>query len=193
MRNRFLHGLVPMVSFGLVMAQTPEAPAPVLAVNTPVVMELLGEISTKKAMPDDFFDLVVCEDVLVGTVVAIPAKAKAVGQIVDSQKARTFGTPAKLLLAIRYVETERGRIPMKFFQPAIGEDRINKASGMALIPVAGLFMAFMKGGQIILPPGTKLIAKVAKDTPLGIPAVTPPVPSPLPAPETADSPKGNTP
>ena len=166
-------------------------PAPMLARNTPVVVELLTEISTEKVLPDDFFDLVVAEEVRVGTVVAIPAKAKVKGQIVDSKAAGVFGAPAKLLLAIRYVDTEGGRIPLKFFQPTAGEDRSNAA--MHLTFLVGPFAAFMRAGQIALPAGTRLIAKVAKDTPLPAPAVIPQVPPTPPALEPADSPKGITP
>jgi len=155
-------------------------PAPVLEAGTLVVLEMDDEVSTATNKADDFFRLHVKVPVLVAGRVAIPAGAKAQGQVIDCQGPKIFGHPAKLLLAIRHAEVQGRRIPLRFLGPYRGEDRTQEGVVVSLIPVVGLFAPFIKGGDIILPAGTALVAKVAKDTPLPEPA-PPPVPPPPPA------------
>jgi hypothetical protein len=129
-------------------------------------MELLEEVSSKRSKPDDYFELHVLEPVFVNGQIVIPAKARAVGQVIDSQKSGIFGTPAKLLIAIRYADVGGKRIPMRFYEPRFGTDRTNVGIGIGVVPLVGIFAAFLHGGQIILPIGTVLVAKVAKDIPV---------------------------
>ncbi|HLO65526.1 MAG TPA: hypothetical protein VK188_00805, partial [Holophaga sp.] len=147
----------------------PAAPAPkppqVLEAGTLVVLEMDEQVSTGANKADDFFRLHVKTPVLVAGRVAIPAGAKALGQIIDCQGPKIFGHPAKLLLAIRHAEAEGRRIPLRFLGPYRGEDRTQEGVVVSFIPVVGLFAPFIKGGEIILPAGTALVAKVAKDTP----------------------------
>jgi hypothetical protein len=127
-------------------------------------MELLQEISTEKSKPGDFFDLRVPKPVLINNRTAIPAGARAVGQVIDSQEAGIFGNPAKLLITIRYVDLGAQRIALRLYQPSQGTDRTIEAMVMGVIPFVSLVSPFIQGGQIILPIGTQLIAKVSKDS-----------------------------
>lgn len=164
----------------------PAAPKPpqILEAGTLVILETDEEISTAANKADDFFRLHVRTPVLVAGRVAIPAGAKAQGQIIDCQGPKIFGHPAKLLLAIRHAEADGRRIPLRFLGPYRGEDRTQEGAVVSFIPLVGLFAPFIKGGEIILPAGTALVAKVAKDTPLPEPA-PPPVPQPPPAESSA--------
>jgi hypothetical protein len=148
--------------------------------NTLVTLELVQEISTSNASPDDFFELRVAEPVLLEGRVLIPAQARGQGQVVDAQGGGVFGSPAKLQLAIRYVEVDGEQLPLRFYQPMMGEDKSKQGMAMGMIPVVGLFAPFVHAGDIILPPGTRLIAKVAKDI-----SIFPPSPPPDPLVPTA--------
>jgi len=166
---------------------TPSEEPLILPANTLVHVELLEEVSTLKSKPDDFFVLKVASPVYVRGQVVIPTGAEAVGQVIDSQKKGLFGNPAKLLIAIRHAKVARGTIPLRFYGPYQGEDKTKTATGLAFVPVLGLFSAFMKGGEVVLAPGTRLVAKVARDIPLKPTALV----IPTAATGVAVSPKGS--
>jgi len=153
-----------------------EASLPVLAARTLVPMELRDAISTKTARTGDYFDLRTTEPVLAQGRVAIPAGTRVVGQIIDAQKPGAFGSPAKLLLAIRYAEAGGIRIPLSLSRGTPGKDKSSQA--LALAVMVGVFSAFLRGDQIVLPAGTPLTAKVAKDTPFEFPPSEPPAADP---------------
>lgn len=127
--------------------------------GTLVQMELVDEVSTRKSKAGDFFKLRVAEAVRIQDRIAIPAGAKAVGQVVDSQAGGIFGNPARLVIAVRFVDLGNRLIPMFCSQASLGADRTREAMHLGLVPFAGPFAALIQGGEIILPAGTKLIAK----------------------------------
>lgn len=91
--------------------------------TTQVNLLLLQEISSKVARPDDFFDLQVMDPVQVPGGIAVPAGAKAVGQVIDAQKAGIFGSPAKLNITVRYMEAAGQQVPLRLYRPARGADK----------------------------------------------------------------------
>lgn len=149
--------------------------------NTLVDMELLQEVSTSRSKPDDFFSLVVSEAVLVDGRIAIPAKARAVGQVIDAQKSSVFGQPGKLLITIRYVEFDGQRVPMRLFRPSRGKDHTSEAMAAGCVPLVGLFALFVQGGEVVLPPGTVITGKVARDSAVPLVSVTPAITSVRPS------------
>jgi hypothetical protein len=159
----------------------------VLAKNTLVTLTLVDEVSSNNSKPDDLFELRVADPVLVQGRIVIPSGARAVGQVIDAQKGGIFGHPAKLLIAIRFVELESRKIPMRFYQPSQGNDRTTQATVLALVPIAGLFAPFIRGGEIVLPPGVQLVAKAAEDTPMQLPPPTQPAAA-LAAPDPGTAP-----
>lgn len=160
-------------------APAPEAAAPAPAPaaggilvpkNLLLNLEVVNEVSTKTANPDDFFKLRLAKDLVLDDKVVIPAGTPAVGQVIDSQAPGAFGVPGKLLVAIRFLELGDQKIPLRLYKASEGEDRTSLGTAIGL--AAGPFVALVRGGHVVLAPGQILVAKIAKDT-----SVVPPVPA----------------
>ena len=164
-----------------VAAEPSRAEGAVIPARTTVVLELLQPISTRTAKPGDRFELRVLEALLIAGHVVIPAGSPALGEVIHAQKGGVFGKPGELLLTVRHVAVGGQKIPMRLFQPARGKDHTGVAMAATVtaavtVPVAGLFAAFITGGQIELPAGTPVNAMVARDTLLAIPPPAPNLP-----------------
>jgi len=142
--------------------------------RTIVSLELLQPVSTRSAKAGDRFDLRVMQAVTISGQIAIPAGSPALGEVIHAQKGGVFGKAGELLLTIRHIDLNGQQIPMRLFKPAQGKDRGNAAMATTItaavtIPVAGMFAAFIKGGEIELPSGMTISAIVARDTALSAP------------------------
>jgi hypothetical protein len=167
----------------------PEPPAPISAVapspatvpgvqataGTQILIELGEAISTRTIKRGDMFAIRLVSPLMVGDKVVVPAGGEDKGQVVDAAPSRALGTPAKLLLAARYLDFSGGRIPlraMKFGET--GHDESLAVFAAIFIPYVGILADFAHGGEIDVPAGTRAIAKLAAD-------VDSPVASPTPA------------
>lgn len=151
------------------LAPEPAAPAPFAARMTPVLLDITGPVSSKTSNSLDTFAFTVAEPVMAGDVVAIPAGATGVGEIVHAKKAGGMGAAGELVLAARYVELGGRRVRLRSTAiDAEGKSRVNGVNALAaagaatILPVAVLGF-FIKGGEIELPAGTRLIARLAED------------------------------
>lgn len=134
----------------------------VIPKETEVHLALETPVSTATAKPGDVFRLRTLAPIVVDGAELVPAGAFATGQVVHAQKAGAFGKAGELILAVRRIDTEPKPIPMHKFEPRVGRDR---TGGTAAATVAiGLFAAFIRGGQIVLPVDTEIVAYVAADT-----------------------------
>jgi len=158
--------------------------------GTLIPMELLQEVSTSVSKPGDIFELRVLEAVRVSDQVAIPAEALANGEVIDAQKGGFGGKPGKLLITIRSVAVRGQNIPLRLFHPSNGKDNTGTSMGVSM--VLGPLGLLVKGGDLAIPKGTTLTAKVAKDTlvqvfeaPQGASPAVQPVNAPVTTPEVA--------
>lgn len=154
---------------------TPQATAPaapalpsgvsqVVAAGSVLEIAIETEINTRTAQPKDSFPITVARGFELGGYTVIPAGSPGHGEIVHSQKSGSFGKPAELLLAVRWIEVNGQRIEMRHFRPHTGADRTGTAGNLTFVPVAGLFSPFIRGGEIVLPVGTVALAQVREDT-----------------------------
>ena len=140
------------------------AEAPVVRKDTEVRLALDTPVSTATAKPGDIFRLRTLAPIVVDGVERVPAGAPATGTVVHAQKAGAFGKAGELILAVRRIDLAPTPIPMHKFEPLVGRDRTN---GVAAASAAiGVFAAFIRGGQIVVPVGTEVVAYVAADTEL---------------------------
>jgi hypothetical protein len=123
-----------------------------------------AEINTRVAKATDHFPITVARGLELGGYTVIPAGAPGHGEIVHAQRSGSFGKPAELLLAVRWIEVNGQRIEMRHFRPHTGKDKTTTAGNLTMVPVAGLFSPFIRGGEIVLPVGTVAIAQVRADT-----------------------------
>lgn len=154
-------------------ATLPSAPAaPALPVGASRVVPagsvleiaIQKEIDTRTAQPKEGFPITVARGFELAGYTVVPAGATGHGEIVHAQKSGSFGKPAELLLAVRWIEVNGQRIDMRHFRPHTGADRTTTAGNLTFVPVAGLFSPFVRGGEIVLPVGTVALAQVREDT-----------------------------
>jgi len=92
------------------------APAPaccVIPAGTPVVLELLDELSSRTAMRGDHFAMRLVEPITVDGRVLAPAGARGTGEVVDAAKAGMGGRPGELTVAARYLAVGDLQIPLR--------------------------------------------------------------------------------
>lgn len=132
---------------------------------TPVALVMDAEVSSATNKPGDRFPFHVAEDVKQNDVVVIPAGSAGEGEVVDAAKARSGGRQGKLVLAARFVTVEGKTVQLRSFTAGgSGKDRSNASYAVAST-VSPLAM-FMRGGEIVIPAGTDVAAKIAEDVEL---------------------------
>ena len=132
-----------------------------------VEIALDQDVSTKHQRTGDRFALRLAAPLVVNGWVVIRAGAPGVGEVVSASHPGMGGKPAKLVLAARYLETARGRVPLEGLQlAAAGKDNSLAAnavglSGIAFGPLGFLGLA-VPGGNVEFPAGTSATAEVTR-------------------------------
>lgn len=142
----------------------------VIPLKTPIRFTLDTAISSRTAVVGSQFQLKVVDDLVINGVVVIPTGTPATGEIIHAQKSSVFGKAGELLLAIRYIDLHGQKIKMRSFQPYQGKDITNAALGASL--AVGMFAAFIRGGEVVMPEKTEVQALVAAETSVDLTANT---------------------
>jgi hypothetical protein len=151
---------------------TPPVPAHAVPAGSIVDVEIAETVSSKVQKIGDTFAIRLANPILQDSKVVVPAGTTGVGQIVEAAPAGMFGTPAKLLLAARYLDFKGAQIKLRTLQLGrVGTDNTNAVMAMSFIPYVGLASLFVHGGEIEIPAGTRAQAKLVAD--LEIPAASP--------------------
>jgi hypothetical protein len=134
--------------------------------GTLVEVQLVDEVSTKVQKAGDTFALRLARPLIVNGRVVLRAGTPGVGQIVESAKPGMGGKAAKLVLAAEYLTQRGAHVPLHGLQlAAVGRGNVaaSEVMGIGAIAFAPLnIVAFaIKGGDVVLPPGTIAIAKVS--------------------------------
>jgi hypothetical protein len=136
---------------------------PVIAAGTVVQISIVNLISSKVAQPRDMFPIELAEPIKVGDQILVPAGVTGEGEVVDAGDGGFGGAPAKLVLAVRYINVNGERMPLRGASFAEGKSTATSVAVVSAIPVVGLASLFMKGGNIDVPAGTRASAKVSAD------------------------------
>jgi len=155
-------------------AQEPPATRIVVPALTPVTLRLEEPISSNVNKPGDHFRITIAEDVRIGDAVVIPAGAEGVGEVVHAARSGGGGKAGELILAARTVRVGYQDVRLRsFVMGRAGKDRTDQA--LATSVVAGPFAMFVRGGAIIIPPGSVASARTADAVELpALPATAPP-------------------
>jgi hypothetical protein len=148
-----------MAPFCFAQNQTITVPA-----KTTVIFKLNSEISTKISKTGEIIQFTLLKDIVIDDQVVVLKDSPVFGEVVHAQKSGMGGKAGELLLAIRYVESNKQKIPLRSLKPYIGDNKANEAMTLSMIPYAGVFALFIRGKEIIIPAGTEGQALVAKDT-----------------------------
>ncbi len=140
---------------------------------TPVYVKLGAEMASNRNKSGDRFPLIVAEDVLVGEQVVIPAGSTGEGEVIHAAKSGGGGKPGELLLAARFVRVKD--VDVRLRSMVLGKaGRERTGETLAASFVIGPFAMFVRGGAVVVPPGTVASAKTAAD--IELPATEPGAP-----------------
>jgi hypothetical protein len=156
---------------------------------TPVVVEILTELSSKTSEKGDTFRLRLAEPVMLDGVEVLPAGTPGLGEVIHAKKNGGAGAAGELVLAARYLEVGDARLPLRSLKfDAMARNRMGTVEALtiasaAVAPVASFLGFLIKGDQLSLASGSILTAKTAADFAIGIAAAgeDPPGEAPLEA------------
>ena len=179
-------------------AVTDPAPAPVACCRAPAGMrvdiQVVDLITTKVVKKGDKFQIRLVAPIIVDGKIIVPAGVMGQGEVIDAAHGGLMGKPGELLLAARYLDYNGQRIPLRAFKlSGRGDDNSDLALVVSMAGVPGAVVSiFIKGGEVVIPSGTRASAKLAADltlppAPLPVaapagPTPTSPAPTPAPAP-----------
>ena len=151
-----------------VMAVPPATAAPVeccvLAKMTPVFLTIDEPVDSDKAKIGQHFKLSLSQPLELAGGVTIPAGTPGSGDVVHAAKSRAMGKAGELVLAARYLDYQGTRIPLRSLRYGKGQGKDNVETTMWVgLAVSGLITPFITGGEVRIPAGADVSAKVAAD------------------------------
>lgn len=146
--------------------------------GTVVVIEVGQSLASSTHKRGDIFPIQLVEPLLLDGAVLLPQGTRGTGEIVHAAAARSGGAPGELLIAARSLETPTGTLPLRGFKlGATGGDNSGMALGVSL--AAGPFALFIRGREIVIPAGTRGMARTkALVAPIGDTGSVRPAPPP---------------
>jgi hypothetical protein len=140
------------------------APAAVLRQGTPVALQTLAPLSSRRARQGQRFDLEVMDEVRVDGMLVIPRGARGVGEVSRVVTKGMMGKAGKIEVRVLFVEVAGRRIRLD------GTASDKGASGAAPVvlaaPLIGVSAAFFTGKSAVLPAGSSIQGFVFADLPL---------------------------
>jgi hypothetical protein len=155
-----------------------------VAADTELVFEMGATMTSKDNQRGDRFPLRLAEPLRIDGQLVIPAGTPAMGEVVHADRARAGGQAGELVLAARYLEWDGRQLALKSFRAGVGKDRSKSAMGVAIVASVAGFL--VRGGQMEMPAGSLITAKLREAA--ALPAVPEPEATATPeapaAPET---------
>ena len=133
--------------------------------GTELAVEVVDELSSKKCKTGETIRLKLVDNLIINDVIVVPAGASVEGHITKSKGSGLFGRAGTLEFSVDSVKTINNiAIPLEYVgRIQAGSDGGAVAVAAAVSLVGGLFM---KGANVKIPAGTKVLAKVKDDTDL---------------------------
>ena len=125
-----------------------------LHANSLVPLRMLESLSSNTAVAGTQFRLEVTDDINIDDVLVIPAGSVAMGEVIHAAKSGMLGKAGELSVSARLVLVGARSIKLR---AALG------GSGKSNTTVAFLFSPFIHGGQLVIPEGTEVVARIAAD------------------------------
>ena len=148
----------------------PASPAPVtccvLARLTPVFLKIDEPLDSDKSKIGQHFKLSLAHPLEIADGIVIPVGTTGGGEVVHAAKSRAMGKAGELVLAARYLDYQGTRIPLRSLRYGKGQGKDNVETTMWVgLAVSALITPFITGGEVRIPAGADVWAKVAADVP----------------------------
>lgn len=154
----------------VVPAVPPPAPCCVLPALTPALLTLDEPLESDKAQIGQYFRISLREPLRVGDYLVIPAGTSGSGQVVHAAKSRAMGKAGELVLAARFLDYQGNRIALRSLRYGAGQGKDNVGTAAVVgFAVSPIITPFITGGEVRIPAGTEVWAKVAADVPFAPP------------------------
>lgn len=149
----------------------PRPPCCHVSAGTVVEIALAQEVGTKIQKTGDTFAIRLATPLVVSGRLVLRAGTPGVGEVVSASRPGMGGKAAKIVLAARYLNGPRGRVPLQGLQlAAAGKDNSLEANAVGLSGIAfgplGFIGLAVPGGNVDFPPGVSATAEVASDVTL---------------------------
>jgi hypothetical protein len=146
----------------------PPRPCCHVIAGTVVEIALAEEVGTKIQRTGDTFAIRLATPLVVDGRLVLRAGTRGVGEVISASKPGMGGKAAKMVLAARYLEGPRGRVPLQGLQlSAAGKDNSMEANAIGLSGIAfgplGFIGLAVPGGNVDFPEGVNATAEVASD------------------------------
>lgn len=135
--------------------------------DTEVRVELVNELTSKKARTGDAITMRLLENIIINDVIVAPAGTPVKGVVEKATKAGGLGRAGKLIISLKSFRTINGvEVPLEY----VGERRAGHDGGaVAVFAVVSLVGGlFMKGKNVTYPAGSVFEARVVADTDLRV-------------------------
>lgn len=144
---------------------TPDAPTTVrIPAETIVILELTEALSSRTSQQEQLFGLRLAEPIVVAGREVVAIGAPGGGEVIDAHKSAFGGRQGRLIISGRYIEIGGQRVRIRGMQiTAAGQDQVNAALAVSMIPYAGIAGIFVQGGEIEIPAGARGTARLATD------------------------------
>lgn len=187
--KRPLVTLIVLASMGAARAQIPTTPsveavsaettiavesvAPIpkcheLCAGTIIELEITEALGSARNQRGHRFSLRLAEPLLIDGQVRVPAGSLGEGEIVHAMPGKGGGKPGELLIAGRYLDMAGARMPLRGLKlGSSGKD--NAVLALVSSFALGPFAIFIRGGEMEIPAGTRVHAKLGQDFNLALP------------------------
>ncbi len=159
---------------GAATADAQQAPPPVAApaprtlrlpAGTQVEVELVDKLSSSVNKLGDRFAIRLAQPISAqGGIDLVAAGAVGQGEVIDVARAGMGGKQGKLIISARYLDLNGRQVRIRGMTLlASGKSRVDLATGVLLVPYAGVAAAFIQGGEIEIPAGARATVRLAED------------------------------
>lgn len=152
----------------------PPAPeTPRLPAGSQIEVELVDTLSSRVSKLGDRFTIRLAQAISSQGVEVAAAGATGQGEVIDVARAGMGGKQGKLIISARYLDLNGRRVRVRGMTfMAAGKSRVDLATGVLLVPYAGVAAAFIQGGEIEIPAGARATVRLAEDLELPVQATT---------------------
>lgn len=161
----------------------PFEPAPSPCCTIPALMvvdlEILSTINSKANKIGEKFPFKLAKPIAVDGREIVPAGAMGSGDVVHAAKSRFGGKAGELVIAARYIDHAGIRVPLRSLRAGEGQGKDNTEAAAAVGIAVGILSMFVTGGEVNVPAGTIMNAKISAAMLVPLPQI----PSLSPAPE----------
>ncbi|MFZ0268629.1 hypothetical protein [Caulobacter sp.] len=145
-----------------------------LAAGTQVEVELVDHLSSSTNKLGDRFTIRLAQPISIQGVDIVAAGATGQGEVIDAARAGMGGKQGKLIISARYLDLNGRQVRVRGMTfLAAGKSRVDLATGVLLVPYAGVAAVLIQGGEIEMPAGARATVRLAEDLELPVSATTP--------------------